>query len=111
MAYFACSITPPPKGSIARSKSVPSFVTSSYVTSRVQAKITFDITMNDIRQFEVYPECNNTRTVSEYLHQTENSMLVMFPARENLERSVTRYNKSTEDLKDISKRMRHKSCI
>ena len=44
--------------------------------------------------------------MSEYLHKTDDSMLVLFPAQEKLERSITRYEKLTEDLlKDISTKL------
>ena len=88
MAHFVCSIAPPPKSSIARSKSVPSFITSNYVVSKMQDRAPFDITLNDISNFELYPRYHDTRTVSEYLHQSNDSMLVLFPAQERLERSI-----------------------
>ena len=56
--------------------------------------------MKDVEDFQLYPQFKHTRTVSDHLQRTEDSMLVLLPAHEKLTKSITRYKKSTEDLKD-----------
>ena len=103
MAYFGCQITPSQKGSHQRSLSLPSFLKSAYLVSKVQEKTTFEMTIKDTQQLQVYPKVDNVKTLSEYLHRTEESMLVLFPAREKLQRSVARYKKSSENLHEQRK--------
>ena len=103
MAYFGCEITPPPKGSHQRSLSLPSFPKSEYLVNKVQHKTRFDMTPKDISDLKVYPDLGNVKTVSEYLHRTDESMLVLFPAHEKIERSLARYRKSSENLQDEKK--------
>ena len=100
MSYFGCPITPPPKGSLARSSSVPSFLSSEYLISRVKVQVPFHIKMEDIKDLQMYPHFKNATTVSDYLERTDENMLVLLPAHEKLTKSITRYKKSTEDLKD-----------
>ena len=105
MSYFGCPITPPPKGSLARSSSVPSFLSSEYLISRVKIHAPFDITMKDVEDFQLYPQFKDTRTVSDHLQRTEDSMLVLLPVRKKLKKSITRYKKSTGDLKDVGAKL------
>ena len=109
MSYFGCPITPPPKGSLARSSSVPSFLNSEYLISRVKIQVPFDIKMKDVKDLQLYPQFKNTRTVSDYLERTEENMLVLLPAHEKLTKSITRYKKSTEDLKDADSKFQQVS--
>ena len=61
------------------------------------------MTIKDAHGLEVYPKVDNVKTVSEYLNQNDESILVLFPAREKLERSLTRDKKSSESLHEQRK--------
>ena len=61
------------------------------------------MSIQDTLDLEVYPRVENVNTVSEYLNQTDESILVLFPARQKLERSLARYKKSSESLREQRK--------
>ena len=74
-----------------------------YLVSKIQEKTTFEMTIKDTHDLEVYPKVDNVKTASEYLNQTDESILVLFPAREKQERSLARYKKSSESLHEQRK--------
>ena len=90
MTHFGCQVTPPPKGHHSRSLSLPSFLKSDYLVGKVNEKAMFQLTSNDTESLEVYPKAGNVKTIAEYLHQTDDSLLVLFPARQRLERSIAK---------------------
>ena len=102
MSFFAYPITPPPKGSWARSNSVPSFLGSEYLIIKEKDRTPFDITTKDMNELKLYPEYTDTKTITDHLERTEDTMLVLLPAHEKLKKSIIRYKRSTENLKDIS---------
>ena len=71
--------------------------------SKLQEKTTFEMTTKDTEDLQIYPKVDSVKTVSDYLHQTDDNMLVLFPAREKLERSLARFKKSSENLREQKK--------
>lgn len=64
----------------------------------MKEKTMFQLTSNDMESLDIYPKVGNVETISEYLHETDDTILILFPARQRLEKSIAKYKKSAENL-------------